>query len=204
MKKLIGILLAVMLLVFAVSALAEDPIIGGRRMYVYSQDGEPVRVRSSMSTADNSNVRGWLPYGTEVMAYGSGTNGWYLIDYDDMGDSYMMARFLVGERPAPYNPDKPVPTPGTNDFSTKDAATVAQMNTLVKSAKFVTPYSITVRPTRASGWVYLRWFPSKNAAEVATFNGYYELTVLAELKDWYQVSDPATGRIGYIYKSYVQ
>ena len=58
MKKFVGILLAVMLLVLAVSALAEDPIIGGRKMYVYSLDGEPVRVRSSMSTADNSNVLG--------------------------------------------------------------------------------------------------------------------------------------------------
>ena len=203
MKKIIGILLAAVLLVSVVSGLAEAPVIGGLTMYVYSWDGEPVRVRSSMSTADNDNVLGWLPYGTQVTAYGSGTNGWYLIDYDEYGDAYMMARFLVSEKPAPYNPDKPSPVPGTDDFSTKDAVTVAQMNTLVKSAKYVTPYSITVRPTRASGWVYLRWFPSKSAAEMATFNGYYELTVLAELKDWYQVSDPATGKVGYIYKSYV-
>ena len=72
------------------------------------------------------------------------------------------------------------------------------------SAKPVTPYTITVRPTRASGWVYMRWLPSRNAAQAATYGANQQLTVLAELKDWYQVQDPATGRVGFIYKSYIQ
>ena len=87
---------------------------------------------------------------------------------------------------------------------TKDASTVTQLNALVASAKKVEPYTVTVRPTRASGWVYMRWFPSRSANELATFGANYQLTVIAELKDWYQVSDPATGKVGFIYKSYVQ
>ena len=86
----------------------------------------------------------------------------------------------------------------------KDASTVAQMNALIASAVFVDPYMVTVRPVRASGWVYMRWFPSQSAGTMATFSANYELMAIAELKDWYQVSDPATGKVGFVYKSYVQ
>ena len=62
----------------------------------------------------------------------------------------------------------------------------------------------SMRPTRASGWVYMRWFPSKSAETLASLPANYELTVIAELKDWYQVSDPESGKVGFVYKSYVQ
>ena len=114
-----------------------------------------------------------------------------------------MSRYLVKNKPAPYNPSGE-PTPDPRNFDTRSAATVEQMNTLLASAKPVTPYTITVRPTRASGWVYMRWLPSRNAAQAATYGANQQLTVLAELKDWYQVQDPATGRVGFIYKSYIQ
>ena len=38
---------------------------------------------------------------------------------------------------------------------------------------------------------------------MATFGANYQLTVLSELKDWYQVQDPATGMIGFISRQYV-
>lgn len=81
---------------------------------------------------------------------------------------------------------------------------MTQLNSLIASAKFVTPYTVTVRPARASGWVYMRWFPSKSAEAMATFPANYELDVIAELKDWYQVSDPESGKVGFVYQSYVQ
>ena len=81
---------------------------------------------------------------------------------------------------------------------------ISARTALIASAKYVEPYTVTVRPIRASGWAYMRWFPSRSAEAMATFGANYELTVIAELKDWYQVSDPATGKVGFIYKSYVQ
>ena len=154
-----------------------------------------------MSAADDSNVLGTLPYGSKVVIYGV-VDGWAVIDYANT-TGYIMYRFLSKEKPGPYVPSDPSQAK-TGASSTKDASTVSQMNALIASARFVTPYTVTVRPVRASGWVYMRWFPSKSAQEMAVFGANEQLTVIAELKDWYQVTDPATGKVGFIYKSYVQ
>ena len=202
MKKVISLMLSLMLLMLLASAaLAESQ---GTDMYVYTKNGKVLKVRSSMSTKDDSNVIGTLPYGTKVVTYGGNYNGWTLIDYGDgWTDAYVMYRFLSKTKPEPFKPSDN-PKQETTGDPVKEASTVSQMNALTASAKFVDPYTITVRPIRASGWAYMRWFPSRTAKEMATFSANYELTVIAELKDWYQVSDPATGKVGYIYKSYVQ
>ena len=203
MKKVISLMLSMMLLVLLASAALSES--QGTDMYVYTKNGKVLKVRSSMSTKDDSNVIGTLPYGTKVVTYGGNYNGWTLIDYGDgWTDAYVMYRFLSKTKPEPYNPSDNPEQKKTGEFSTKEASTVTQLNTLIASAKSVVPYTVTVRPIRASGWAYMRWFPSRVAKEMATFGANYELTVIAELKDWYQVSDPATGKVGFIYKSYVQ
>ncbi len=50
----------------------------------------------------------------------------------------------------------------------------------------------------------MRWIPSRYSRQIATYSANQQLTVIAELKDWYQVQDPATGRVGFVYKSYIQ
>ncbi len=199
MRKTIALVLAAMTLMLLVSAALSES--QGTEMYVYTKNGKPLLVRSSMNAADDGNVIGSLAYGQRIIIYGH-KDGWAMLDYGNR-TGYVMYRYLVKQKPAPYNADAAQQKPA-NEFTTKNATTVSQMNTLTASAKTVTPYTVTVRPTRASGWVYLRWFPSKNAQAMATFGGNYELTVIAELKDWYQVTDPATGMVGFIYKSYVQ
>lgn len=200
MKKLIGLLLAFMMLAaLAVPAMAEGQ---GTVMYVYTQNGKGLNVRSSMSTADNKNIITNLPYRTKVFSYGNPQRGWTYIECGST-KGYVMSRFLVKNDPGPYNPS-PSPAPDPKDFDTRSATTVEQINTLLASAKYVTPYTITVRPTRASGWVYLRWVPSRHSREVATYAANTQLTVIAELKDWYQVRDEATGKVGFVYKSYIQ
>ena len=198
MKKVISLMLSMMLLVLLAStAMSESQ---GTEYYVYTKNGKGLYVRSSMSTTED-NIIGSLAYGTKVIIYGV-KDGWAMIDYKNT-TGYIMFRFLVKTKPAPYTASDTTEQT-SNDASTKDASTVAQLNALIASAKFVEPYTVTVRPVRASGWVYMRWFPSKAAKEMATFSANYQLTVIAELKDWYQVSDPATGKVGFIYKSYVQ
>ena len=198
MKKVISLILAMMMLVLLASAaMAESQ---GTDYYVYTKNGKVLKVRSSMSTKDDSNVIGTLAYGKKVIIYGV-RDGWAMIDYGNT-TGYIMYRFLVKEKPAPYKPSES--TGKKTADATKDASTVAQLNALISSAVFVDPYTVTVRPVRASGWVYMRWFPSQSAETMATFGANHELMVIAELKDWYQVSDPATGKVGFVYKSYVQ
>ena len=206
MKKLIGLLLAMTLLaVMVIPAAAESQ---GKEMYVYTQNGKDLLVRSSMSTTKD-NVVGSLPFGAKVITYGSPQPGWTHIDYGDGSFSpYVMSRFLVKNKPTASklssSETKSSSGSDSKNFDTTSATTVEQINTLLASAKAVEPYSVTVRPVRASGWVYMRWIPSRQGKEVATYGANQQLTVIAELKDWYQVQDPATGRVGFVYKSYIQ
>ena len=199
-KRLVFLTVVALILVLFVSAALADVT-----MYVYTKNGKPVHVRSSMSTKDRSNIKGSFPYGAAVTVYDPNYNGWAMVDFGDGEDSYIMSRYLVYTQPGPYNPGfKPDPKPADpTTFNTKNAGTVLQLNTLVGSAKYVQPYLVTVRPTRASGWVYMHWFPSRSSEYIATYRSDYQLSVIAELKDWYQVEDPTTGKIGFLYKSYL-
>ena len=100
MKKVIALTLAIMLTVLLASAaLAEEA--QGTEMYVYTKNGKVLLVRSSMSSADNSNVIGSLAYGAKVIIYGV-RDGWAMIDYGNT-TGYVKSRFLVKKKPAPFN-----------------------------------------------------------------------------------------------------
>ena len=202
MKKFISVLIAAVLLVLAVSAAVAES--QGTTMYVKTPNGKALNVRSSMSSADDSNVIGSLRYGSKVITYG-GKDGWLMIDYGN-ATGYIMAKYLVKEKPAAYDGSSSGSSGAKKEgsFSVKEATKVTQLNTLAASAKCVTPYSVTVHPTTAKGSVYVRWFPTKNAETLLTLADGYELTVISELTDWYQVSDPETGKVGFVYESYVK
>ena len=198
MKKAVTLLLTMMLVLLSFASVAEELEAQGREMYVYTKNGKVLLVRSSMTTEAN-NVIGSLAYGTKVLIYGT-ENGWAIIDYGNQA-GYVMYRFLSKTKPAPYQGDT---QQKKTSKSNKESTAIAELNTLFASAKTVNPYLVQVRPTRASGWVYLRWFPSKAAKEMATFSANHELMVLAELGDWYQVSDPSSDLVGFICKDFVQ
>ena len=64
-------------------------------------------------------------------------------------------------------------------------------------------FAVTVRPSRASGWVNLRWAPSKQAEVMATYKANAKLLVIRETDHWYQVEDQDTGDVGFIDKQFV-
>ena len=98
MKKLIGLMLALMMLAAAASAaLAESQ---GTEMYVYTENGKGLTVRSTMNTTDDNFVDS-LPYGFKVFTYGSPKPGWTYIEYGNQ-HGYVMSRFLVKAKPAPF------------------------------------------------------------------------------------------------------
>ena len=168
-------------------------------MYVYTENGKSLNARSAPFTGDN--IVKEFPFGEKVYVDYHLGNGWTALywaggDYDHL---YVQTRFLVYDKPT----KKPTPKP-SNKPAGDSSGTVAELNKIFKTYKLVdTPYSITVRPVRASGWANVRFAPSKQAELVSTHKDGEQLLVIAELKDWYQVENPDTGAVGYISTKFV-
>ena len=46
--------------------------------------------------------------------------------------------------------------------------------------------------------------PSAETPKMGTYASGYKLTVIAETRNWYQVEDPKTGKVGFVSKLYVK
>ncbi len=202
-KKLVSLaLIAVTLAMFipAVSTAANE-----WTMYVYTDNGKGLNVRKEPKMGDNIVYS--LPYGSEVTVLGISANGWATIEEIVAGEryiSYVQSRFLVSYKPAPKSSGKSATPTAAPASKTSDLTKAfSAMNSEFASGKKVSPYTVVSRPSRASGWVNLRWAPTTEAERIATCPQGKELTVLAELRNWYQVQDPATGMIGFISRQYV-
>ena len=203
-KRLIALLMALVLAAGLIpAALAEDntPSDSAGYYYVYTENGKGLNVRAT----PGGDVVGSLKYGTRIYCYyRDGGNGWALIDYyyNNPGYGYgtyaafISSRYLRKTKP----PAKPSSSAASSSSASADPAT--EINAEFRSAKKVTPFTVTIRPSRASGWVNMRWAPSKTARVLATLSTDLPLTVLQELDGWYQVED-GTGRVGFIDKDYV-
>ena len=181
-KKMLSLVLAVVLMIgVSVPAVSH----AWYTMYVYTENGKSLNVRSEPRAGDN--VLWTIPFGERVdVDYNLG-NGWTALMAAGAYESvYVQTRFLVSEKPT-RKPSGTTPsgTPSTNASTAKE------------------PYRITVRPVRASGWVNLRFAPSKETEVMATYKANEQVTVIAELDGWYQVEDPNTGMVGYMSTQFV-
>jgi len=199
-------LIAVMMAVFLPTQAAADSYYGTQ--YVYTDNGKSLNVRSTPSMGDN--VIGSLKYGADVTVVEMYSNGWAKIlwgqsDYGEFGTAYVQRRFLVNHKPS-SQPSQPavVPASGSAAAGTDYAKLFTAMNDEFRTGKLVPQqFNVYARPSRASGWVNLRWAPSLEAERIATCPQGKVLTVIAETRSWYQVRDPQTGMIGFISKQYV-
>lgn len=166
-------------------------------MYVYTANGRTLNVRSSPTGGDN--VIGQLKYGEEVAVDYHLGNGWTaLMGAGAYSNTYVQTKFLVYEKPGP----KPHPTSNPvipSDNSGESAAIEAEF----KAARLVTPYTVVTQNSRASGFVNLRWAPFKKSQLIQAYRNGVTLEVIAELKDWRQVRDPATGAVGFIRQDFL-
>ena len=201
MNKRIASLLLALILAATMIPVFSQAENNGWIMYVYTDNGKTLNVRSSPSTGNN--VIGRLNFGSAVSVRMTMASGWTCIDYaaGDGGVAYVQSRFLVDYQPGYRPQSQPVVTPTPSSGGT--AAEIASMNAEFRSAQKVSPYIVVARPVRASGWVNLRWAPTTEAERIATCSQGKELTVLTEMTNWYQVEDPSTGMIGFISRQYV-
>ena len=199
-KRILSLLLAVMMMSTLFISLAHAD---GWTMYVYTDNGRTLNVRSDPT--GGKNIIGRLNYGSAVSVRMTMANGWAAIDYAAGvgGVAYVQSRFLVNSKPAPKTPT-PVPTKSVTPITpAASSGLFDSMNAEFRSAVRVSPYTVIARPSRASGWVNLRWAPSTEAERIATCPQGKELTVLAQTSSWYQVQDPQTGMIGFIMQKFV-
>ena len=111
---------------------------------------------------------------------------------------FISSRYLRKSKP-PANPG----SESSSSSSSGSSDTAAEINREFRSAKKVDPFTVTVRPSRASGWVNLRWAPSKSTEVMATYKQNEKLLVIQETNNWYQVEDQDTGNVGFISKQFV-
>ena len=206
-KQLPALVLALVLLIAAlVPAAAEDDTIPSSAgyYYVFTENGKGLNVRFTAG----GEVIGSLKYGTRIYCYyRDGGNGWALIDYTYNNPTYGYGTYAAYISSRYLRKTKPeARTSGSSSKSTSSASAadaVSEINAEFRSARNVTPFTVTVRPSRTSGWVNMRWAPSKSAEIMATYKQNEKLLVIKETNNWYQVEDQDTGDVGFISKQFV-
>ena len=203
LSLIIAVMMSLMLMIPAVTAEDQALDTTAGYYYVYTENGKGLNVRF---TPGGEKV-GSLKYGTKIYCYyRDGGNGWALIDYTyDMPGvgkgtyaCFISSRYLRKSKP----PAKPE-SGSSSSAPAAQADPTEEINAEFRSAKKVEPFAITVRPSRASGWVNMRWAPSKQAEVMATYKANEKLLVIKETANWYQVEDQDTGDVGFISKQYV-
>ncbi len=192
-KRILSLVAVVTLLVtmFAFMASASAVYI----VYSHCGNGKPLNVRSG--PGKNYEVVGTYPYGSEIPIDHDLGNGWLEVVWGSV-PAYVMKSLTTRTYPGPY-----VPSKNTSTATTTTAASA--LNDLFASAKLVTPYTVTLNPTRTSKNVAnVRWAPSKATTLLRSYAAGSQVNVIAELgTKWFQVEDPLTGAVGFVNVAYV-
>ena len=196
MKRTIALLMALALLITACAVIPVTASAELLPMYVYTPNGKTVNVRSTPEMTNNVIAR--LPYGSKVMVEFINSTGWAVVMYKDQ-EAYIQGRFLQDNPPAP----KPTPSPADKEEQEKQAEQEKLNKELKSEREIAEPFYLTVRATRASGWINFRVGPSKITSRITSFPDAKELIAIGETTNWYRARDPETQKIGYIHKNYV-
>jgi len=178
-------------------------------MYVVTDNGLGLNVRSEPYVSDY-NIISVAPYGSRIEVLRFLDNGWAAVRWSYYAEAYVQSRFLQWYAPSPYITNPPVtprPTPvpyvpTPTPYNPAYADTIAGLNAEFRTMRAVTPFTISVRPARSSGWVNMRWAPGQDMEVVRIYYNGDRLTVLSEGANWYLVEDPNTRAVGYIMKTY--
>ena len=221
-RRLPALVLALILLTGLAAVCAQaSGLTGDTVMYVYTDNGKGLNVRSAPYVGNN--IIGLAKFGSRLTIVRFLDSGWACINWPNYGEAYVQSRYLQWYAPAGYATPTPVPTAvptpvpylsnntntyngytgyssGSTGYSYADS--LATLNAEFRTARIVSPFTISVRPTRASGWVNMRWAPSKDTEVISTYRTGAQLTVIAETQSWYQVMDTNTNATGFMMKPY--
>ena len=197
-KRIISLLLLAAILVAACAPAFAD--VGYR--YVKTDNGKRLNVREKPKTSSKLVAR--AEYGEYLYVY-SISNGWAEVNYGG-AFGFVQSRYLSKTQPAEPKPASSTKksTSNTKKEKTDEQKALEELNKELKTLKSLeTPLTLTVRPSRSSGWVNFRVGPGTGASRIATLIDGKQLTAIGETNKWYQATDPETGNTGFISKTYV-
>ncbi|MDD2648104.1 MAG: SH3 domain-containing protein [Eubacteriales bacterium] len=176
-------LAAVLVLLLVVTAM---PLMGATaetNYYVVTSNQKGLNLRSDTST--DATVITVIPYGAKVGWIGLTENkSWAAVYYGDH-NGYVMVRYLSKKKPAEPKKETPVTSSTYKTFEAAD-------------------YYATVTPSTPTGYVNLRWAPSKSTEIHGRYHQGSTLRVIAENDSWAQVLDEATMTCGYMLKNFLR
>lgn len=206
LKNILVWVLVLALMLPLIPAATHADTYGFSEMYVKTDNGKKLAVRAQPNK--KAEIIGYAQYGQQVAVDWSyaGNDGWSKLVWGSLGDGFVQTRYLVSEKPAPYQkPTKAPATPKPTTDPKKEAAELKKqqdaLNKELKSEKEIEPCYIAVRPSRSTGMVNFRVGPSTITTKITTFPSGKELIALGETKNWWRARDPETGKVGYIFKN---
>ena len=180
MRKVWTGLLALVLVAALCAPLLVSAYADAMVYYVNTANKKSLNMRSS--TDLGNNILTSIPNGAAVVVYEFlNSNTWAHIGYGGR-DGYVMTRYLS------LTPPSTQPST-TESLSFKD----------FKS----TYYLASVKPSTPSGYVNMRWAPSKSTAVHDIYYSGSTLQVIAESKPWCQVYDTQKNICGFMMKEFL-
>lgn len=182
-RKWLSLIALVMVAVLFTPVIA----LGGTNIfYVDTANKKSLNMRSDCTMGDNIIAN--IPYRAEVTVYEFlAGDAWARVEYNGrMG--FVMTRYLSGTRPA----------------ASGGSGSGSSSSTTISYAGF-TPayYTASVRPSNPSGYVNMRWAPSKSTAVQQIYYAGETLQVIADNGTWCQVYDTSRNICGFMMKQFL-
>ncbi len=184
-RKWLSLIALVMIAVLCTPVIA----LGGTNIfYVDTANKKSLNMRSDCTLGDNIIAN--IPYRAEVTVYEFlAGDAWARVEYNGLM-GFVMSRYLSGTRPASGG--------GSSGGGGSSSST-----TISYSGFAPAYYTATVRPSNPSGYVNMRWAPSKSTSVQQIYYAGETLQVIADNGTWCQVYDTSRNICGFMMKQFL-
>lgn len=184
-NRILIALILVMLLVSMLPIMGASALIGPQ--YISTSNGKGLYMRSGPSK--DFSVVTTIPYGAMMDSTDYYDSAWSYVTYNGYA-GYVMTRYLSSTPPTSKPSPTPTPAPSPSGG--------ISYKSFVKA-----DYYVTVRPSTPSGFVNLRWAPSKSVDVYTIYYAGATLRVLSQNNTWAQVLEESTGTCGFMMRDFL-
>ncbi len=164
--------------------------LGATTYYVKTANGKSLNLRNDCGT--DADIIAQIPYGAAVNVFEfTESDYWAFVEYNGKR-GYCMTRYLTRTKPAS----------GGGSGSSGSSGNTGSSESFKAFQK--ADYVAVVVPSTPSGYVNLRWMPSKTAAVQATYRAGDTLLVLSQSSHWCQVYDAENGICGFMMRTFLE